>query len=138
VIRGSRVTLALVLLAATAGACAHDPPPAARAAREPKESSCHHATPPCAGLPPTYATDVRPILERRCFKCHAGEGVAADEHDFSYVETLRAQKHALASEIGACAMPPSSELPVPDAEAEVLLRWVACGAATGPASVAAK
>jgi hypothetical protein len=133
-IGGSRITLALVLVAAVASACAHDPPPAVRSAQAPKESSCHHATPQCVGPPPTYTADVRPILERRCFKCHAGEGVAADEHNFSHVETLRAQKRALANEIGACAMPPSSEPPVPDAEAEVLLRWVACGAAEGPPS----
>ncbi|HEY8088741.1 MAG TPA: hypothetical protein VIF09_12870 [Polyangiaceae bacterium] len=123
----SRIALGLVLVAAVAGACAHDLPPAPRTAPAPKESSCHHASPRCAGPPPTYTADVRPILERRCFKCHAADGVAADEHDFSRVETLRAQRSAVASEIGACAMPPSSEPPVPDAEAELLLRWVACG-----------
>jgi hypothetical protein len=127
VIRRSRITLALVLLAAAAGACAAAPAPVVPAAPHRAEAACHHATPPCVGAPATYAMDVRPILERRCFKCHAGEGIAADEHDFSRVETLRAQKRALANEIGACAMPPSSEPPVPDAEAEVLLRWVACG-----------
>jgi hypothetical protein len=127
VIVRSRITLALTLVAAIASACAHESPPVVRAGQAPKESSCHHATPPCVGTTPTYTADVRPILERRCFKCHAGDGVAADEHDFSHVETLRAQKTALANEIGACAMPPSSEPPVPDADAEVLLRWVACG-----------
>jgi cytochrome c551/c552 len=71
--------------------------------------------------------DVRPILERRCLKCHAGEGAAAGEHDFSQVQTLLTQKTALASEIVTCAMPPSPEPPVADAEAEALLRWVACG-----------
>ena len=129
-IRRSGAALALVL--AAVGACAHEPPPAvARAPSVAKESSCHHATPACVGAAPTYAEDVRPILERRCFKCHAGDGVAADEHDFSHFETLHAQKMALANEIGACAMPPSSEPPVPDQEAEVLLRWAACGAAEG-------
>jgi hypothetical protein len=130
-IRGSRIAAVLVLVAAGAGACAHEPPPAVRPAQEPREASCHHATPSCVGAPPTYAADVRPIIEQRCATCHAGGGVAADEHDFSRVETLWAQKNALASEIGACAMPPSSEPPVPDAEAEVLLRWATCGG-TGP------
>ena len=130
-IRGSVVTLALVL--ATVGGCAHEPPSAvARAPSAVKESSCRHTTPACVGPAPTYAEDVRPILERHCFKCHAGDGVAADEHDFSHFETLNAQKMALANEIGACAMPPSSEPPVPGREAEALLRWAACGAAEGP------
>ena len=91
-------------------------------------TTCRRALPACTGAAPTYSADVRPILERRCFKCHAGDGVAADEHDFSHVEILRAQKGGLAGEIGACAMPPSTEPALPDGEAEVLLRWVACGA----------
>jgi hypothetical protein len=133
VTRGSVAILALVLTAAGAGACAHERPSAAvRTLPAAKESSCRHLMPSCVGVPPTYTEDVRPVLERRCFKCHAGDGVAADDHNFSHFETLRAQKTALATEIGACAMPPSSEPPVPDPEAELLLRWVACGGAEGP------
>jgi hypothetical protein len=121
--------LAITLAAGGAGACVHASPAvgAAGAPSRAQESACHHAPPSCAGSPPTYTGDLRPILERRCFKCHAGDGAAADEHDFSQVQTLRAQKVAFATEIGTCAMPPSPEPPVPDAEADVLLRWVACG-----------
>ena len=124
----SAVVLAITLAAVGAGACVHESPSVASAGAAPRaqESACHHALPSCAGPPPTYTDDVRPILERRCFKCHAGEGVAADEHDFSQVQTLRAQKTALASEVATCAMPPAPEPPVADAESEVLLRWVAC------------
>jgi hypothetical protein len=122
-----------ILVAAVVSACAHDPTPAPRTAQAPTATSCRHATPQCGASLPEYTADVLPILERRCFKCHAGDGVAADEHNFSHLETLLAQKTALANEIGACAMPPSSEPPVADAEAEVLLRWVACGRTEGPA-----
>ena len=126
--RGSGAAIATLLVTFTAGACAH-PPSQATAPAPPHsaESMCHRAMPVCAGTTPTYANDVRPILERHCFKCHAGDGIAADEHDFSHVETLRAQKRGLASEIGACAMPPSPEAPIEEREADVLLRWVACG-----------
>jgi hypothetical protein len=78
--------------------------------------------------PPTYARDVRPILERRCAKCHAGDGEAAAEHNFSKVDTLRAQRADLSDQIGGCAMPPRSEGELPASEARVLLAWVACGA----------
>jgi hypothetical protein len=77
-------------------------------------------------MPPAYSTDVRPVLERHCFKCHAGDGVAADEHDFSRLETLRAQRLALGNEVRACAMPPASEPALADGDAEVLLRWASC------------
>jgi hypothetical protein len=73
--------------------------------------------------------EVEPILRRRCFTCHADNGVATDEHDFAHFETLHAQRVGVANEIAACAMPPSPSPPLPGAEAEVLLRWVACGAA---------
>jgi hypothetical protein len=87
------------------------------------------APPPvsCDGAIPTYAADVRPILERRCFACHARDGPAAEEHDFSRVDTLRAQRRRLTDAVGARAMPPAGRPPLPDAEAETLLRWAACG-----------
>ncbi len=113
------------LLAASAiAACAHTAPPAGIAA--PRAGACRREAPVCGIVAPTYAGDVRPSRARRCFKCHAGDGVAADDHDFSRVETLRAQSAALTTEVGACAMPPSSEPPLPDAEAAVLLQWAAC------------
>jgi uncharacterized membrane protein len=122
---------AIVSVAVALGACAHEPaaPSPGVALAPAKGEACHHAPPSCAGVPPSYAQDVRPILQARCFKCHAGEGEAASEHDFSRVETLRAQKRALSNELGACAMPPAPEPPVPDEDAEVLLRWAACGTA---------
>jgi hypothetical protein len=129
----SVVALAIILGAIGAGACAHESPSAVGVPTGAKESACRHVMPSCEGSPPAYTEDVRPILERRCFKCHAGDGVAADEHNFSHIETLRAQKTALANEVGTCAMPPSPEPPVADVEAETLLRWVACGAAEGRA-----
>lgn len=124
----SNAGVAIVLAAIVLGACEHDPHPPAtpphgdRGARD----LCRRDVPACSASPPTYSADVRPILERHCLKCHAGDGIAADEHDFSHVETLRAQSAALTSAIHACAMPPSSEPPLADAEAAVLLAWAAC------------
>jgi uncharacterized membrane protein len=83
----------------------------------------------CADPPVTYVADVRPVLERRCFSCHANDGPAAEEHDFSRVETLRAQRQSLADTVAAHAMPPPGRPPLTDAEARLLLRWSACGAA---------
>jgi cytochrome c551/c552 len=65
-----------------------------------------------------------PIFEKRCFGCHTGEGVAAEEHDFSRVESLRAARTTIADEIATCSMPPRS--PLDDGEASTLLLWAAC------------
>jgi uncharacterized membrane protein len=83
---------------------------------------------PCTGRPPTYVTDVRPVLEGRCFTCHANDGPAAEEHDFTRVETLRAQRQQLVDDVTARAMPPKGRPQLTDAEAQTLLQWVACGA----------
>ena len=119
-----------VLVAAAVAACAYRSPPAAAGAHAEVHASgsCRRSPPACGGAPLTYERDVHPILAARCFKCHAGEGVAADEHDFSRADTLRAQHGALTSEVSTCAMPPSSEAPLQEQEARVLLAWAACGA----------
>ena len=88
--------------------------------------SCSHPIPAaCDARVPLYARDVMPILRKRCFGCHTGDGVAADEHDFSRIEALREARTEIVDEVSTCAMPPRSRLD--DDEANVLLRWVACG-----------
>jgi hypothetical protein len=69
---------------------------------------------------------VRPVLERRCFACHSGDGEAAESHDFSRFETVRAQRSDIADEVSSCSMPPPGKPQLSDAEASTLLKWIAC------------
>ncbi len=95
----------------------------------PSHGACGHPVPKaCDAPPPAYASDVMPVLKNRCFGCHTGDGVAADEHDFSRIEGLRGARIEIVDEVSTCAMPPTS--PLDDAEAGLLLRWVACGQRT--------
>jgi len=87
----------------------------------------------CAGAPPAFATEVRPILGRRCFGCHAGDGEAAESHDFSRFATLFAQRSSVADEVTTCSMPPPGKAGLSEDEAATLLRWIACGAQGGGA-----
>jgi hypothetical protein len=90
---------------------------------------CRHPIPAGCDAPrPAYARDVMPILKKRCFGCHTGDGVAADELDFSQIQALRGAGTEIVDEVSTCAMPPRSRLA--DDEANVLLRWVACGQRT--------
>jgi hypothetical protein len=75
---------------------------------------------------PSFEADVRPVLERRCFGCHAGAGAAAEDHDFSSPDRVRAERRAVLDEVATCAMPPKA--PLDDAEANTLLRWAVCAA----------
>jgi hypothetical protein len=60
--------------------------------------------------------------------CHSGDGEAAESHDFSRAETVRAQRADIADEVSSCSMPPSGKPQLSDGEAATLLRWIACGA----------
>ena len=105
---------------------AASPPPASMPASLPV---CRHPTPASCDAPsPAYVRDVLPVLKKRCFGCHTGDGVAADEHDFSRIEALRGAGTEIVDEVSTCAMPPRSRLG--DDEANLLLRWVACGQRT--------
>jgi uncharacterized membrane protein len=82
----------------------------------------------CEGAAPKYASDVRAVLERRCFGCHANDGIAADEHDFSKYGVAHAQRVEIAAMIKECAMPPKGAAPLPADERRTLLAWAECGA----------
>jgi hypothetical protein len=82
----------------------------------------------CEAGAPSFALDVRPILERRCYRCHAGDGVAADEHDFTHLDVLHAARADVANEVASCAMPPRDSLSAD--EAQTILQWAACGGNT--------
>lgn len=100
------------------------------AASEPASPTlCRHPPPQgCDAPAPAYTREVLPILKKRCFGCHTGDGVAAEEHDFSRIEALRGARTEIVDEVSTCAMPPRSRLG--DDEANLLLHWVACGQAT--------
>lgn len=122
------VVLPILLLAA----CPAAAPPAEAPPREYKKpvsnvDTCRLQKPSvCTGPPPSYARDVSPILQKRCLACHANNGMAADDHDFSRFATLQAQRSQVVTQVGGCGMPPTQ--PLQAEEADVLLKWAICGA----------
>lgn len=129
-----RLSVGPVVMALAACAAAREPVPppvTVERARQalPKPPVCGRQKPTaCVGPSPSFARDVAPVLERRCFSCHANGGIAADDHDFSRFATLHAQRGGVLTQVGACAMPPPQAPTLRPEEADVLLRWVACGA----------
>jgi uncharacterized membrane protein len=108
------VKLVWILSAGALTACAASRPPEAQGTR-------------CDGTGPTFVASARPVLERRCFACHANGGPAADEHDFTRAESVWAQRQSIADNVSSHAMPPAHSPPLSEAETQALLRWVACG-----------
>ena len=82
---------------------------------------------PCV-QPPSYRLDVQPIVQRRCLSCHSGSGDAAEDHDFSRLDVMRAQRHLMRGRVASRAMPPPGAPPLASDEATVLLQWLNCGA----------
>lgn len=109
------------------------PAPARAAARAPApataaEASTQRATPAaCTGVTPSYANDVRPVLERRCFGCHTGSGAAADEHDFASPDQVLAERAAIGRNVRAHTMPPPRAPRLSDDELATLVRFATCG-----------
>jgi hypothetical protein len=101
------------------------------AAAGPTEPDGPAATPDavrCDPPLPTFSTDVRPILARRCARCHTGDGAAAEDHDWSRLEILRAQRRSLVDDVAARTMPPAGQPALSETEAQTLLLWGVCGA----------
>ncbi len=120
--------VAFAVVAATMAACVTDPPPPPRpppGTITPAPPTCNYARPACAGTPMTYA-DVLPVLKRGCFACHAADGMAADDHDFTKPAVAIAQKSRIAVQVGACTMPPR-QVPLAPADAQTLMMWATCG-----------
>ncbi len=120
--------LVLALGAALLAACV-DPPAPITTPRTPPPPpvACTLKKPAsCAGTIPSYEKDVLPILKRACFACHAGDGMAVEDHDFSKTAVALAQRSRMGVQVAACAMPPR-QVPFAPADAEVLLMWTSCG-----------
>jgi mono/diheme cytochrome c family protein len=69
---------------------------------------------------------VKPVLQERCFGCHTGDGSAADDHDFSNLSRVLAERQDIARQVTAHAMPPSPQQKLSENEATLILRWAAC------------
>jgi hypothetical protein len=99
-----------------------------------------------AGAPPaaTYYADLKPIVDRRCVRCHRADGIAPFSLD-SY-DAVFAQRRLIEVAVGARTMPPWMAAPccaqylddwsLRDDERARLLAWVAEGAAAGDPAVA--
>jgi hypothetical protein len=122
----------LVALAALGAAMACAPVPSVQRAAAPNPSAppgCANAVPEsCRGVQPAYEKEIAPIVLARCLGCHGPQGVAAEDHDFSSIDTIFAQRTSVLAQVSACTMPPPGAPPLPAEEAAEILRWAACGA----------
>lgn len=90
-----------------------------------RSSSATNVT--CSGPAPSYRTEVAPLFKQYCVKCHSPDGSAGDEHDFTRLEVLNAQRRRVKAVLEGSAMPPRG-LPQPaDSERALMIRWACSG-----------
>ena len=82
----------------------------------------------CADAPPSYARDIAPIVERRCFPCHASGGGAGPRFDFTTYDGVYRDRGPVLDQVYGCVMPPGDAGQPTAAERAALLEWLVCGA----------
>ena len=115
-------------VAATAAACYVSPSGSSSSQQQSSSSSsCGGAAASCPPTPPSYATDVSPIVFQYCESCHApGKSQSGKPLDtYASVTSLSAK---VQSKVNDCSMPPSGSPQPTAAERDTLLGWLACGA----------
>ena len=93
---------------------------------------------------PSYETDVRPLLEAKCLRCH-GPKVKKAELDLSAVATIlqggesgpavvpgKPEESPLYEMVHDGSMPADKKGRLSEAEVDALRRWIEAGAGAGP------
>lgn len=98
-----------------------------------------------ADRPPAFDTEVRPLLHAKCVRCH-GEKVRKADLDLTTAAGLakggesgkvvvpgKPDESLLFEKVHSGAMPPKKDDRLAAAEVDLIRRWIAAGADTGPA-----
>jgi cytochrome c553 len=77
----------------------------------------------CPSPQPSFATDVEPIVAKRCYPCHGPGGVEQATDDFSTYQGLSLAKTEVELTVYGCIMPPSDAGAATAAERLAILSW---------------
>jgi hypothetical protein len=97
-----------------------EPTAAASSLCQPTETRPH-----CPETPPSYQTEVIPILEAKCNSCHDGTQGLWPLTDYQSVIDWQA---GIEEDLMSCSMPPAGAPELTPDETHTLLTWFACGA----------
>ena len=115
--RGTR-GFALIVLVGCAAACSD---PAAHPACEPPPA------PTCPDPAPSYASEISPIFQTYCIRCHGPGGVEFNKPLDSWAAANSRYGSVLQQVFYFCEMPPAGEPQLKDPAARAaLLGWLAC------------
>jgi hypothetical protein len=87
--------------------------------------NCPMVSSSCPSPPPSYATDVVPIIQQRCAPCHSPSGVEPSRPYQTYTDVKKVQIDILI-QVRDCKMPKPGAPPLSDDERTTLLGWLFC------------
>jgi uncharacterized membrane protein len=100
----------------------------------PGESSpqCPGVSMDCPSPQPSWATEVQPLIQARCYMCHSEGGIEWPKWDLSSYSSASMNRMEVLTQVFHCWMPPGdASPPVPlltNAERQTIVQWIACGA----------
>jgi hypothetical protein len=77
------------------------------------------------GGPPSYQTDVQPILANRCYGCHGPGGIEVSSINLTTYHGVISND--VVAQLSECFMPPPDAGQPTPAERQTLFEWIACG-----------
>ncbi len=80
----------------------------------------------CPSPIPSYSTQVAPIIQAHCLKCHSGAGPGIG--DFRTYPGVFNSRGQILTNFYSCKMPPQGEPPPTSQERALLLGWLVCQA----------
>lgn len=88
---------------------------------------CTPVTAGCPSTPPSYASDIAPLIGSRCVVCHF-PGTTIAPSDLSTYDQVRRQGGTALGMVQSCLMPPPDAGVLGEAERTELVEWLRCGA----------
>jgi hypothetical protein len=99
------------------------------ASADPAAPSCPTMPTSCPSPPPSWKTDVDPLIEKYCFGCHGPGGVETSKENFTTYQGVATKHIDVAFQLGDCAMPLADAGQPTDAERATIFVWASfCGA----------
>jgi hypothetical protein len=77
------------------------------------------------GGPPSYQTDVQPIIASRCYGCHGPGGIEVSSINLTSYHGV--VSNDVVAQLSECFMPPPDAGQPTPAERQTLFEWFACG-----------